>query len=119
MSKHRRARRKREYPGEWAFELTMSAPQREILRQLGYRGVAFLAIVFLFMLVCFARAADPLAKMPRPRPELRLTTVSDNAKVPRRCHHLRRSEHSERTVNNSGGSLRIWIFDFDPTFRPA
>jgi hypothetical protein len=90
--------------------MAMSPAQRETLRQLGYRGVAFLAIVFLFLMVCFAQAADPLAKMPRP--ELRLTTLSDNAKVPRRCHHLRRSD-------SSGCSQRIWIFDFDPNFRPA
>jgi hypothetical protein len=95
------------------------AAQRTILRQLGYRGVAFLAIVFLFLLVCFARAADPLAKMPRPRPELRLTTVSDNAKMPRRCHRLRQSEYSERSIDSSSCSRRIWIFDYDQTFRPA
>jgi hypothetical protein len=96
----------------------MVAAQRTILRQLGYRGVAFLSIVFLFLLVCFAQAADPLAKMPRPRPEVR-PTLSDNAKVPRRCHRLRQSEYSERSVDSSGCSRRIWIFDFDPTFRPA
>jgi hypothetical protein len=101
------------------FELIMTLTQRELLRQLGSRGVAFLAIVFLFLLVCFAWAADPLAKMPRPRPELRLTTLSDNAKVPRLCQRLRRSEESERTIDSSGCSRRIWIFDFDPTFRPA
>src|SRR5262245_16981395 len=100
-------------------ESTMTLAQREILRQFGSRGVAFLAIVFLFLLVCFAWAADPLAEMPRPRPELRANTLSDNAKVPRRCHHLRRSEYSERTIKSPGCSGRIWIFDFDPTFRPA
>src|SRR5262245_48336421 len=101
------------------FKSTMALAQREILRQLGSRGVAFLAIVFLFLLVCFAQAADPLAKMPRPRPELGVTTISDNAKVPRRCHHLRRSEYSERAIKSPGCSQRIWIFDYDPTFRPA
>ena len=100
------------------FESIMTLAQREILRQLGSRGVAFLAIVFLFLLVCFAWA-DPLAKMPRPRPELRLSILSDNAKVPRRCQRLRRSEESGRTIDSSGCSRRIWIFDFDPTFRPA
>jgi len=60
------------------------------------RAVAFVAIVFLFLLVCFAFwAADPL----------RLTTLS--------------GEYSERTINSPGGSRRIWILDFDPTFRPA
>ena len=105
--------------GAQLFESTMTLAQREILRQLGSRGVAFLAIIFLFLLVCFAWAADPLPKMPRPRPEFRLTTLRDNAEVPRRCHRLRRSEESERTIDSSGCSRRIWIFDFDPTFRPA
>ena len=59
------------------------------------RAVAFVAIVFLFLLVCLVWAADPL----------RLTTLG--------------GEYSERTINSSGGSRRIWIFDFDPTFRPA
>jgi hypothetical protein len=59
------------------------------------RAVAFVAIVFLLLLVCFVWAADPL----------RLTILS--------------GEYSERTINSPGGSRRIWIFDFDPTFRPA
>jgi hypothetical protein len=62
---------------------------------LAQRAVAFVAIIFLFLLVSFFWAADPL----------RLTTLG--------------GEYSERTINSPGGSWRIWIFDFDPTFRPA
>jgi hypothetical protein len=62
---------------------------------LAQRAVAFVAIIFLFLLVCFVWAADPL----------RLAALS--------------GEYSERTINSPGGSRRIWIFDFDPTFRPA
>jgi hypothetical protein len=68
---------------------------------LAQRAVAFVAIVFLFLLACFALAAyDKMA-----RPELRLTKLI--------------GEYSERTINSPGGSRRIWIFDFDTTFRPA
>jgi len=54
------------------------------------RAVAFVAIIFLFLVVCFAWAADPL----------RLTTLG--------------SEYSERTVISPGGSRGFRIFDFDP-----
>jgi hypothetical protein len=70
---------------------------------LAQRAVAFVAIIFLFLLVCFVWAAH--AKMAPPRPELRLTTLS--------------GEYSERIINSPGGSRGFWIFDFDPTFRPA
>lgn len=62
---------------------------------LAQRAVAFVAILFLFLLVCFVWAADPL----------RLTTLN--------------GEYSERTINSPGGSRGFLIFDFDPTFRPA
>jgi len=80
---------------------------------LAQRAVAFVAIVFLFVLACIGLAA--YAKMARP--ELRVTTLSDNAKEPRRCHDLQRSEYSERSINSPGCSRRIWIFDFDPRPR--
>ena len=72
---------------------------------LAQRAVAFLAIVFLFVLVCFVWAADPVAKMAPARPELRLTALS--------------GEYSERTINSPGGSRGFWIFDFDPSLRRA
>ena len=72
---------------------------------LAQRAVAFVAIVFLFLLVCFVWAANPLTKMAAPRPELRLTALS--------------GEYSERTINSPGGSRGFRIFDFDATFRPA
>ena len=62
---------------------------------LAQRAVAFVAILFLFLLVCFVWAADPL----------RLTTLN--------------GEYSERTINSPGGIRGFLIFDFDPTFRPA
>jgi hypothetical protein len=68
---------------------------------LAQRAVAFVAIVFLFLLACFAFAA--YAKMARP--ELRLTTLI--------------GEYSELTINSPGGSRGFRIFDFDPTFRAA
>jgi hypothetical protein len=57
------------------------------------RAVAFVAIIFLFLVVCFAWAADPL----------RLTTLS--------------SEYSERTIVGPDGSRGFRIFDFDPRPR--
>ena len=72
---------------------------------LAQRTVAFVAIVFLFVLLCFVWAADPLAKMGPARPELRLTALS--------------SEYAERTINSSSDSRGFRIFDFDPTCRPA
>jgi len=54
------------------------------------RAVAFVAIIFLFLVVCFAWAADPL----------RLTRLSN--------------EYSERTIISPGGSRGLRIFDFDP-----
>jgi hypothetical protein len=74
---------------------------RTISPRYAQRAVAFLAIVFLFLLVCFVWAAH--AKMARP--ELRLTTLI--------------GECSERTINSPGGSWGFRIFDFDPTFRAA
>jgi hypothetical protein len=66
---------------------------------LAQRAVAFVAIVFLFVLACVGLAA--YAKMARP--ELRLTTLS--------------GEYSERTINSPGGSGGFRIFDFDPGLR--
>jgi len=66
---------------------------------LAQRAVAFVAIVFLLLLACFAWAA--YVKMARP--ELRLTTLS--------------GEYSERTINSPGGSRGFRIFDFDPGSR--
>ena len=63
---------------------------------LAQRAVAFVAIVFLFVLACIGLAAYANA-----RPELRLTTLI--------------GEYSERTI----GSRGFRIFDFDPSFRPA
>ena len=77
---------------EQAFEMDMTLAQR---------AVAFVAIVFLFLVVCLVWAAH--AKMARP--ELLLTTLS--------------GEYSERTINSPGGSRGFRIFDLDPTFRPA
>ena len=66
---------------------------------LAQRAVAFVAIVFLFLLACFALAAyDKMA-----RPELRLTKLI--------------GEYSERTINSPGGSRGFRIFDLDPGFR--
>ena len=72
---------------------------------LAQRAVAFVAIIFLFLLACLVLAADPFAKIAPPWPESRLATLSD--------------EYSERTINSPGGSRGFRIFDFDPTFRPA
>jgi hypothetical protein len=53
---------------------------------LAQRAVAFVAIIFLFLLACFALAAyDKMA-----RPELHLTKLI--------------GEYSERTINSPGGS---------------
>jgi hypothetical protein len=43
---------------------------------LAQRAVAFVAIVFLIVLLCFVWAADPLAKIGPARAELRLTALS-------------------------------------------
>jgi hypothetical protein len=57
------------------------------------RVVAFVAIIFLFLVVCFAWTANPL----------RLTTLS--------------SEYSVRTIISPDGSGRFRVFDFDPVLR--
>jgi hypothetical protein len=64
-----------------AFKMEMTLVQRV---------VAFLAIIFLFLVVCFAWAANPL----------RLATLS--------------SEYSERAIVSPGVSRGFRIFDFDP-----
>ena len=70
---------------------------------LAQRAVAFVAIIFLFVLVCFVWAAHH--EMASPWSELRLTTLS--------------GEYSERTINSPGGSRGFWIHDLDPGFRRA
>jgi len=70
---------------------------------LAQRAVAFVVIVFLFVLASFVLAAH--AKMASPLSDLRVTTLN--------------SEYSERTVNSPGGSRGFLIFDFDPSLRRA
>ena len=70
---------------------------------LAQRAVAFVAIVFLFVLASFIWAAH--AKLASPWSELRLTALS--------------GEYSEHTINSPSGSRGFWIFDFNPDFRRA
>jgi len=70
---------------------------------LAQRAVAFVAIVFLFVLAGFLFAAN--AKRASPQSELPLATLG--------------GEYSEPTINSPDGSRRFWIFDFDPSLRRA
>ena len=70
---------------------------------LAQRAVAFVAIVFLFVLAGFVFAAH--SKMASPLSELRLTALN--------------GEYPQRPIDSQGGSRGFWIFDFDPSFRRA
>ena len=70
---------------------------------LAQRAVAFVAILFLFLLAGFVIAAH--AKMASPRSDLRLTALS--------------GEYAQRPIDSPRGSRGFWIFDFNPNFRRA